>query len=225
MEMLKKYRIYAIALAALVIIGALYFIFDTRSKSQTDTKTDANGQTIDLGNGLGITTSGGATVTEVGVESNIPQPSLDRNVSFANSSLPPAVQAAVKARIAEDIAGLKKNPTDLSLWLALGFELKQAGDYKGAEEMWVYVNGSADKDEVSALNLGDLYMNFLKDYPKAETYYKIALAIRPDNIQTYNNLFMLYKYLYKTNTSAAADMQAEALKKFPDQAAYIKSWQ
>ena len=228
MELLKKHRVLFLALGAAIVIGGLYFIFDKNSQFQKQSDTNADGQTgqtIDLGNGLGITTSGGAVIKEVGTESAVPVPSLNRTVTFSGSMLPVDAQPAVRERINEDIAALKKDSSNLSLWLALGLELKQAGDYRGAEEMWVYVNTVADKDETSALNLGDLYMNFLKNYPKAETYLKKALSIKPDDIQTYNNLFLLYKYLYKTDTSAAADIKAQALKTFPGQSAFIGTWQ
>jgi tetratricopeptide (TPR) repeat protein len=219
MMLLQKHRVpAAIVFGVLVLIG-LYLAFDKPWDKNTGTAT-----TTPLGNNPGFEVEGDATITEISPEAAIPAPSLDRPITFENSQLPPEVQATVRAQIAEAIAAIKKEPLNLSWWLQLALKRKQAGDYEGARQAWVYVSTLAPRDETSLNNLGDLFMNFIKDYPQAEMYYKKLIAVNPKNIGAYNNLFLLYKYLYKTDTSAAADTKAQALKAVPSEEAYIATW-
>jgi tetratricopeptide (TPR) repeat protein len=166
---------------------------------------------------------GDAVIKEIS-SASITQPSLDRAISFEGSFIPKESQGAVRAKIEAAIALLKKDSSNLSHWIELGFYRHQAGDYRGEEEVWLYLNTVAENDIISTMNLGNLYMNFLKDYAKAEMYYRAALRIDSKNLDAYQNLYMLYKYLYKTNTSAAADVEKEALKAVPSESNYISTW-
>ena len=94
---------------------------------------------------------------------------------------------------------------------------KIGGDYEGARQAWEYVT-KAGQEEIRGIahgNLGDLYMNFLKDYPKAEANYLEAIKINPAFIDYYRTLATLYTHLYKTGTSAAADIIKQGLKANP----------
>ncbi len=64
-------------------------------------------------------------------------------------------------------------------------------------------------------NLGDLYMNFIKDYLKAEQYYIRAIALKPDVISYYADMYRLYHYLYKVGTGADAKILAQGLEANP----------
>lgn len=209
--------VYAIVGIALVVIAGVAFVFFRSHRegpmSGTGTTTPISGDGVDI-----QTTGGNATVTEVPVgpaQSAPAIPSLDRPVTFSGSSLPPEAQTAVKAQIAEVVATLKKDPTKLDYWLQLGIDRKMAGDYEGAAEAWAYVHAVAPNDEISVADLADLYANFVKDYPKAETYYKKAIANDPRNIDNYRNLYTLYTYSYKTGTTAAHDILEQGLKANP----------
>jgi tetratricopeptide (TPR) repeat protein len=216
MNTVNAYRYYILGLVVIVIGVASYFLLGTRAAVPTGTPLTAELSDVQV--------TGDATIRELPQESFIPQPSLDRSVEIEASTLTPETQKVIQAKIATAVAAIKKTPNNLSLWMELGFRRKQLGDYVGAAEAWVYVNTLAKEDEISAINLGDLYMNFIKDYPKAELYYKKGLSANPKNIDTYNNLHTLYRYLYKTDTNAAANIATEALRVFPDQGAYIASW-
>ncbi len=58
-------------------------------------------------------------------------------------------------------------------------------------------------------------MNFVKDYPKAEDSYTTAISMNANVIGYYQDLYTLYTYLYKTNTTAAADILKEGLANNP----------
>ena len=65
-------------------------------------------------------------------------------------------------------------------------------------------------------DLGDLYMNFDVNYPKAEANYKAAIAINPHVIDYYRDLYTLYTSFYKVGTGAAANILAQGLKANPN---------
>ncbi len=126
----------------------------------------------------------------------------------------------LRADMEEIIPILRKSPGDFDTWLELAIHYKIAGDYEGAADVWQYVVYAAPSVQrtVALSNLGDLYMNFIKDYPKAEGYYRQALAINPTVISYYRDLYTLYRYLYKIDTSAASDILTEGLAKNPGNA-------
>ena len=95
---------------------------------------------------------------------------------------------------------------DLKAALQAGQTRKQAGDYAGAARAWEEAFSKWPQSYVLANNLGDLYMNFLKDYAKAELYFTKLVAMRPQYIDTYRNLYTMYRSFYKQNTSAARDI-------------------
>ena len=202
-----------IVVAGLVIHSRVNAPTNTASSTPSTTGTT----TVDLGNGQTITLPPGAKLTEYDSTSTTPTaPSLSGSIKI-DSSLDPGVQTALRTQETTLISELKSNPARLDLWLQLGTDRKIAHDYTGAAEAWSYV--AANKSNIQYIaygNLGDLYMNFVKDYPKAEANYKAAIALNPQFIDYYRDLFNLYRGFYKTNTTAAADIVAQGLKANPN---------
>ena len=164
--------------------------------------------------GVSVTGTGSSTV-EV-INTNTPPPSLDRPITISASLQSDAAQI-LRTQITTLVTQLRTNPTRVDLWLQLGIDRKIGGDYAGAVEAWNYVAVAAPLATayVAYGDLGDLYMNFIKDYPKAEENYKTAISINPRVIGYYQDLYTLYHYLYKTNTTAAADIIREGLVNNP----------
>ena len=102
--------------------------------------------------------------------------------------------------------------------LAQGQTKKNAGDYRGAATIWESVALSHTfVSFIAYANLADLYMNFIRDYPQAEVDLNQVIALKPDYIDAYRNLYSLYTvYGYKAGTSAAADILAQGLKNNPN---------
>ena len=75
---------------------------------------------------------------------------------------------------------------------------------------------------VAFQDLGDLYQTYKVNYPKAETNYLLAVSLQPTNIDLYRKLYTLYKYQYKTDTTAAADILVQGLKANPNNPDLIK---
>ena len=211
---------YWIAGALIVLIIGAFFFFDFRHRAPAPSSETAS--TTDLGNGVQVQTTGGATITEIPVTPSSGaapvEPSLDRPITFTGSMLPSDAQTIVKTQMQTIIANLKKDPTRLDLWLQLGIDRKQAGDYEGARQAWAYVQAVAPKDEISAADLADLFANFIKDYPQAETYYEKAIADNSAVIDNYLNLYTLYHYSYKVGTGADVAIAKQGLAANPGNA-------
>jgi tetratricopeptide (TPR) repeat protein len=94
---------------------------------------------------------------------------------------------------------------------------KNAGDYKGAIATLTAALKITPGDVVAYYNLGDLYMNFAKDYVKAEAAYKAVIATDPHYLDAYRHLLELYTTTsYKPSNTAAVDVVAAALKANPN---------
>lgn len=89
------------------------------------------------------------------------------------------------------------------------------GDYKGAEEIWLYVAANRPKSSPPFYNLGNLYADNLKDYPKAESFYKKAIENDPKEISYYRNFFELYAYKYAEKKELAEQVLLDALTQDP----------
>jgi tetratricopeptide (TPR) repeat protein len=173
-----------------------------------------------IGVGIAAVLGGGIYLyiskSEAPILAQVMQPSLSRPY-IITAELPEDAKTILRSNVEKIVAELKENPEHFETWFELATHYKIAGDYKGAEEIWQYitVNAPANMHYVAWANLGDLYMNFIKDYPKAEEYYKKAIALKSDEISLYADMYRLYRYLYKTDTSAAADILAEGLRSNP----------
>jgi tetratricopeptide (TPR) repeat protein len=213
MSSTKQYFAAGVLLAAIIIAAFLYWQRPSFVVSLFSPQNSAS-STINLGNGITVPTNGeGVQVLPI-ENPSAKAPSLDGAI-VVSSSLDPDVAKIVRTNLESLTAQLKDNPEQLRLWIQLGGYRKMGGDYAGARDAWEYVAAAAPSNFIAFNNLGDLYMNFLKDYPKAEQNYKQLIVLRPDYIDGYRNLYTLYHYLYRTDTTAAADILQEGLKNNP----------
>ncbi|MEI7719617.1 MAG: tetratricopeptide repeat protein [bacterium] len=209
-----------LVLLAVLVVGSVFFM-RTRTAQAPTTNTVSSASeastTTSLGNGVSVVAPAGTTIA-VSPSGN-KAPSLTGPI-LISASLPQDAQTILKNKEVTLIAQLQKNPTNIDLWLDLGIDRKIGGDYAGAAEAWGYVAKAAPASAsfVAYGNLGSLYMDYLKDYPKAEANFKQAVLLSPHTIDYYRELYTLYKYSYKTNTTAAADILAQGLKANPGNA-------
>ncbi len=89
-------------------------------------------------------------------------------------------------------------------------------DYKGAEEIWLYVCDQRPLSSPPFYNLGNLYANIYEDYPNAEKYYKKAIENDPAEISYYRNFFELYYYKYAEKKNLAEKVLLDALAQGSD---------
>ena len=165
-------------------------------------------------------TGGGYTIKEVSVGRESPAlkaPDYNAPIVFpASSNLTAEQKSAIEAQAAAMRAQLSRNSAEYTPWLVLGGFFKQAEDYTQAEEIWTYVSLRWPDDGTVLGNLGDLYLTYLKDYPKAEASYLGAIKNDPGQVNAYRNLFTLYSTVYTPRNSAAADILKEGIRNNPE---------
>ena len=205
---------------ALVLAAGVLFLWPRAAAAPANTTgAAASGATTTsslFGSGVSVQASGGVTVKEVPVNSGggATAPNLNYQVAYSSSLAPDAV-AALKAQIAMLVGDLKKDPTQFGNWLQLAIDYKIAGDYTAAANVWLYLTQEYSGSYIAFADLGDLYQNFDVNYPKAETNYLEAIKLMPSDIDLYRDLYTMYRYQYKTGTSAAANIVAQGLKANP----------
>lgn len=216
----KNVYVWPAALIALVILAVVGFAIFRHPNAQIPSSLVPTSTITSNGTTTTVTSSSGASITAQGgtiTITKISPPSLTDPIIISNS-MPQEAQALLRSQEQTLITELKQTPLRADLWLQLGVDRKIGSDYEGAIAAWSYV-AAAGPDTINYVaygNLGDLYMNFQVDYPKAESNYKKAIAIKPTVIDYYRSLFILYSGFYKTNTSAAADIVAQGLKANPN---------
>jgi len=112
---------------------------------------------------------------------------------------------------------LLDNPDQIDGWLELGMVKKYLGDYQGAEEAWVKAGELRPKNSTSFGNLADLYVNFTKEYDKAEVAYQKAIENsmgEAKNTMFYRNFYYFYKD-YLKDDKKAENILTEAIKNNP----------
>lgn len=140
-----------------------------------------------------------------------PPPSLDRPINFPVDFTPEA-RELFNTQLAKTKDVLKNNPEDVSAWLDLAIRYRMVGDHEGAIEIWKYISALYPQDGITLHNLGEYYFHTAKDYPTAESYYMRAITAAPTMEQNYFDLADMYQYVYKQDTSAAADILKKGIQ-------------
>lgn len=159
------------------------------------------------------TTTPSYVIEEIPIERPQP-PNFNREIKFISGTTA-EVKSAVLANVAELTARLKKNPSDFDALLNLGALYKIAGDYEGARLVWEYASAISPANYSSFANLGNLYHNYFKDYPKAETNYLKAIANEKTYIDGYRSLHELYRYSYAVKAAQAPKILEQGIAANP----------
>lgn len=206
---------YALVLggALLVVSGILAWYFYANSTSFSTSSKSATTTIIDLT--AGPTTTDAYSVEIVPISSQENPPSLERSIP-ETPALSVEARAALLAQMKSTIAALKMNPQALDEWNLLGTQRKILTDYEGALEAWRYVAAHAPSSPTAFANMGNIYATVFKDYAQAEMYYKKAIALEPQNPGHYVNLYEIYHYWYKQNSTAVEELLKQAIKNNPN---------
>mgnify|MGYP001620106249 FL=1 len=119
-----------------------------------------------------------------------------------------------KESIVKLVEAIKETPENGALWADLGMKRKGIEDYEGAKEAYLQALVFMPNNAVVSDNLGVIYGDYLKDYPKAEQYFRTVLAADPAAGYLYMRLFDLYQYGLKDTAKAHAILE-EGLKAAP----------
>jgi len=197
----KKILIFgAIVIAALLSILLFVPAEEENKEVITTTATSTDTETSGKINITPITASEEAT----------PQPELNRKITIPEY-YPDDAAKNVAAKIADAITAVEEDNTSFDRWLTLANLRQQIEDYKGAEEIYIYLNEVVPDNDISFLNLGNLYHLHLRDFEKAEENFRQAITNNVANMYTYASLHELYRYSYKTETTLAEDTLLEGI--------------
>lgn len=168
-------------------------------------------------NGKIVSAPAGYTITQIPIASSsaAQAPSYRTPLVFA-SSVPADQRADLQSEFAATQSALDKNPQDFNTWIQLGVIRKEAGDYTGAAADWSYMSALYPTNQVSNANLGDLYTNFIPDYPKAVAAFKAQLANDPTDEYIYIDLYDLYTNQYPQPTSSIVALLKQGLAAIPN---------
>ncbi|HVY72459.1 MAG TPA: hypothetical protein VG984_00175 [Candidatus Paceibacterota bacterium] len=170
----KAQKWYGVVAAAVVVIAALGWYFAVHQKAVAPTNVDTNATSTSA------TTTGQIQITGAQDTSGIQAPSLDRAYT-PPSYLPAAQQVQNQKDYNTVVAQLKFDPTNHAYWLQLALYRKAAGDYTGAEEIWLFVIKRWPDDPIPYKNLTDLYLNFMHDKAKAKAILQAGVKAFPDD--------------------------------------------
>lgn len=209
----QQWRVLIVAIIGLLILGGgLWFVLGKAPAGQGANATSTAATSTATTTVNGVTGTGSFTVS--GDTIDLTPPDFRAPITFA-AGTSAEVKAAINARDAQIVAALTKNTFDLGQWIDLGTIRKMAGDYKGAETAWLFVTKASPNNTIAYNNLGDLYMNFLPDYPKAEAMYLKTIAIDKTLVGSYETLALLYEHFYKIQTTAAEDILKKGIAANP----------
>ena len=162
-----------------------------------------------------IPTSPVHTSAHTSVANKVATPEYRTALTCAQKVSSDVCSASQKAAAAQ-VMSIGKNPSDLEAWIELGVARKDAGDYVGAASAWNYVSALDPSNVVSFNNLGDLYMSYLHEYPKAVASYMQEIRNNPHGLDAYKNIFQIYTTTaYTGSATAAADILKQGIAANP----------
>src|SRR3989344_7326911 len=209
---IERKTILSVILLIIFLGGVGFYIYtDTKKRSSNNSASNVPEKTT--------TSEGdpGYTIKQIPVENSAPTakiPNLNRAIIF-RADISQEVREIVTKNITRLTTSLKEDSTQFGDWLELGVQYKIAGDYEGAKGAWEYAGFLGPETYIPWNNLGDLYVNYLKDYPKGEMYYRKSIEKKIDYIQGYRALYELYYFSYKEKWNLADDILLEGLSKNP----------
>lgn len=119
-------------------------------------------------------------------------PDFEKEIIF-DQDIPDDAKDRLKKKIEEARVGLRQDQNNVDMWLSLAIQKNTAGDYYGAEEIWLFVGEQlAPENATSYENLGTLYHSKIKNYEKAEYYYLQTIQKYPGIGRVYIRLANLY---------------------------------
>lgn len=211
--------ILIVGVGALLLLGVAYFLVGSKGVSPTGTgEQGASASSTEnmssatlsvLPGSAGMTGNAKVELVKAPQAPSLASPKYSGDITEEQWT---SIAAAFK-KTQDAIA---KNVQDFKAWIQAGTLYKDAGDYAMAAKVWEYASVLAPTNIVSPLNLGDLYANYVKDYPKAEKNYLQEIANNQNSPLAYRALYELYtETSYKPSATAAEDILRKGIAANP----------
>ncbi len=134
-----------------------------------------------------------------------PVPTIVREPAFP-ADFPESGKEIYRKNVTTLADALDADPTNYEAWLDLAIYYRMVNNHAGAVEIWEYLRNLYPTDAIAVHNLGEHYFHAAKDYEKAEIYYEESITKSPALESNYTDMYEMYKYAYKQDTSAAMDI-------------------
>lgn len=205
----------AAVIGAIVIVGGIFFLFVVKPDIVQAPTEDVISSPSDENGGV---TNPGYTITPIPLDAvgGLTPPDTSRAILFSES-VPEEARVALSEKAAALAAELKDDSSRADSWFNLAIVYHTANDYDGARAVWEFLTRAAPNDTTAYDNLGKLYHFSLRDYPKAENYFNQSIAVQPNLLTPYLELFNLYRYSYQTESGKAVETLEKAIAKFPEE--------
>ena len=115
------------------------------------------------------------------------------------------------------------NPQDSQAWFIFGQTKEFLNDHAGAVAAWEKAYQLQPLNFVTSVNLANSYQYFIKDYNRAEYYYKKTIETKPDLTAAYQGLMDLYRYNFKEKRAEFEPTIELAVKNDPQNSAQYYS--
>ncbi|MEK7630479.1 MAG: hypothetical protein AAB417_00390 [Patescibacteria group bacterium] len=134
--------------------------------------------------------------TPDGNTSKLQPPTGFDSLDESRSALKGEARTKAYASFTSLVADINKKSNDLQAWYSLGSIKKMFGDYKGAEQAWLFAVKIDSTFADAYANLGQLYWHDLVNYVKAEEMFLAVIKNNQTITSAYINLSNLYRYNY-----------------------------
>jgi tetratricopeptide (TPR) repeat protein len=104
----------------------------------------------------------------------------------------------------ETLSKIKEHPDSFLAWMEIGIIKNLFGDYKGAEDAWLYASVITPNQNRSWMNLADLYNNKLHNFEEAEKAYKKSIEKDPTFVAAYRDLATMYRNIPEKKNQAVS---------------------
>lgn len=217
---LRASAFFVIAIA--LVAGGYFYQNQLRvDTAQTNASVEASSSNAVFAAVTKSDTVGGSTniipITDSGLAAQAiyKAPTYPKTLSFTGK-LSDSEKAAMQKAYVEVTGDLAKDKLDYNAWISMGTLNLMAGNLKTAESVWIYASAQWPTNHASHNNLGDLYMNYMKEYPKAEKEFLAGIVNKSGDPNPYKNLFTLYSETsYKPTNTAAEDILKKGIIAVP----------
>lgn len=139
-------------------------------------------------------------------------------LNIIRTDLTPEQILEFKEDFAKKATTFLRDPEDVSRYMTLltmGATKKEVGDYKGAEQAWLWASKIQPNAYPPYSNLGYLYFHHFQDFEKAEQAYLKVIDTAPMVDVGYFELYQIYRYFYKQDSNLAESILIKGIENNP----------